>query len=350
MSRRRRGDEDEPLEEASGEGDDARSEDEALEGEVLDVDGPPRAADEEDDGDGEILPLAQDGGVLVRQDLLGRYIAEVNRFERLDADTEHALARRWREEGDAEAAQRLVTSHLRLVVAIALSFRRAFANVLDLIQEGNLGLMEAVERFDPFKGTRLSTYATWWIRSRIVRYLLDNWRLVRVGTTNARRKLLYNLRAEKERLEAQGITPTSKLLADNLGTSEEDVVAVDAALGAGDYSLDAPLGEDGTATAKDFLAGGAASPEAEVAGSDFLAKLHAALDELEPSLSERERALLRERLLADEPLTLQDLADRDGVSREAVRQSEQRLIGKIRDWLAERLPEAEGLSLEPPRD
>lgn len=326
--------------------------DEPLEGEVLDIDGPPPGEDDDESSpeSGELVPLAGKGGVLVRQDLLGRYIAEVNRFERLDAETEHDLARRWREEGDVDAAQRLVTSHLRLVVAIALSFRRAFANVLDLIQEGNLGLMEAVDRFDPFKGTRLSTYATWWIRSRIVRYLLDNWRLVRVGTTNARRKLLYNLRAEKERLEAQGVTPTTKLLADNLGTSEEDVVAVDRALGAADYSLDAPLGEDGTATAKDFLPGESTSPEAEVAGSDFLAKLHAALDELEPELTERERALLRERLLADEPVTLQDLADRDGVSREAVRQSEQRLVGKIRDWLAERLPEADGLSLEPPRD
>jgi RNA polymerase sigma-32 factor len=321
--------------------------DAALEGEVLDVEGAPTADDDDHDSS---VPLPAGKGVLVRQDLLGRYIAEVNRFERLDPETEHALAVRWREEGDTEAAQRLVTSHLRLVVGIALSFRRAFANVLDLVQEGNLGLMEAVERFDPFKGNRLSTYATWWIRSRMVRFLLDNWRLVRVGTTNARRKLLYNLRAEKERLEAQGIAPTSKLLADNLGTSEADVVAVDRALGAGDLSIDAPLGDAGTASPKDFLPGPGASPEAEAVESDFLAKLHAAIDEFEPGLSDRERSLLRERLLADEPVTLQDLADRDGVSREAVRQSEQRLIGKLRDFLMERLPEADELSLEPRPD
>ena len=325
-----------------------KEDDQVLEGEVLDVEGPPEAGDDELD-DGEV-PLPAGGGVLVRQDLLGRYIAEVNRFEKLDPETEHELAVRWREHGDRDAAQRLVTSHLRLVVGIALSFRRAFANVLDLVQEGNVGLMEAVDRFDPFKGNRLSTYATWWIRSRMVRYLLDNWRLVRVGTTNARRKLLYNLRAEKERLEAQGIVPTTKLLADNLGTSEEDVVAVDRALGAGDLSIDAPVGESGTASPKDFLPGPDAGPEAEAVESDFLGKLHAAIDEFEPDLSVRERALLRERLLADEPLTLQDLADRDGVSREAVRQSEQRLITKLRAFLLERLPEAGALSLEPRAD
>jgi len=319
----------------------AEPEDEAvLEGEVLD-------GEEDEEPDDGSVPLPAGGGVLVRQDLLGRYIAEVNRFERLDPETEHSLALRWHEEGDKEAAQQLVTSHLRLVVGIALSFRRAFTNVLDLIQEGNLGLMEAVERFDPFKGTRLSTYATWWIRSRMVRYLLDNWRLVRVGTTNARRKLLYNLRAEKERLESQGIVPTSKLLADNLGTTEEDVVAVDRALGAGDRSIDAPMGEAGTASPKDFLPGPGASPEDQAAESDFLGKLHALIDELEPSLSARERSLLRERLLADQPVTLQDLADRDGVSREAVRQSEVRLIGKLREFLTERFPEAAGFNLEP---
>jgi len=315
------------------------------EGEVLEAENRPEGGDG-GDADGSV-PLPAGGGVLVRQDLLGRYIAEVKRFERLDPETEHALAVRWREQGDAEAAQQLVTSHLRLVVGIALSFRRAFTNVLDLIQEGNLGLMEAVDRFDPFKGTRLSTYATWWIRSRMVRYLLDNWRLVRVGTTNARRKLLYNLRAEKDRLEAQGIVPTSRLLADNLGTTEEDVVAVDRALGAGDLSIDAPVGPSGTASPQDFLPGPGASPEDEVAERDFLGKLHAAIDEFEPGLSIRERSLLRERLLAEEPVTLQDLADRDGVSREAVRQSEKRLIDKLRDYLTEHLPEAGELNLEP---
>lgn len=328
--------------------DESPDDEQVLEGEVLDVEGAPRSDDDElDDG---AVPLPAGGGVLVRQDLLGRYIAEVNRFEKLDPETEHELAVRWRVDGDTAAAQRLVTSHLRLVVGIALSFRRAFANVLDLIQEGNLGLMEAVERFDPFMGNRLSTYATWWIRSRMVRYLLDNWRLVRVGTTNARRKLLYNLRSEKERLESQGIVPTTKLLADNLGTSEADVVAVDRALGAGDLSIDAPMGESGTASPKDFLPGPDAGPEAEAVESDFLSKLHAVIDEFEPGLSVREQALLRERLLADEPLTLQDLADRDGVSREAVRQSEQRLIARLRDFLIDRLPEAAGLNLEPGRD
>jgi len=226
------------------------------------------------------------------------------------------------------------------VVAVAMGFRRAIANVLDLIQEGNLGLIEAVERFDPAMGTRLSTYATWWIRSRIVKYLLDNWRLVRVGTTNARRKLLYNLRTEKERLERLGITATPRLIAERLGTTEEDVVAVSRALGASDQSLDAPLGEETETTRGDLLAGSGPSPEEEAASAQLSQRLRAALDEFSSGLSHREEALMRERLLADDPVTLQELATREGVTREAVRQSEARLLARLRKFLQERMPEA----------
>ncbi|MEM7244987.1 MAG: sigma-70 family RNA polymerase sigma factor [Acidobacteriota bacterium] len=293
--------------------------------------------------DGPEVPLADGGGVLLKQDLLSRYMAEVARYERLTPEAEHELALAWHEEGDQAAAARLVTSHLRLVVSIALSFRRAFTNVLDLIQEGNVGLIEAVQRFDPLKGTRLSTYATWWIRSRIVRYLLDNWRLVRVGTTNARRKLLFNLRDEKARLEAQGIVPTPKRLAARLGTSTEDVIAVDQALGARDVSLDLPATDDGGSPRSELLPGPSVNPEAAAAGTDFLERFHAVIDDFAQGLKPREEMLLRERLLADEPLTLQDIADREGVTREAVRQSEKRLVDRLRETLRERLPEAEDI-------
>lgn len=286
-----------------------------------------------------LVPLSGRSGVLVR-DALTRYLADVNRFPRLLPEEEHDLAVQYRLDGDREALARLVTSNLRLVVAVALSFRRAFANVLDLIQEGNLGLLEAIERFDPYQGTRLSTYATWWIRSRIVKYLLDNWRLVRVGTTNARRKLLYNLRQEKERLEAQGIVPTPRLLAKRLGTTQEDVVAVDFALGAGDLSLDAPVSDESDARRGDFLASDAPSPERQAVEADMRAQLREAIAEFSAGLPPREAALLAERLLADEPITLQAIADREGVTREAVRQSEQRLTARLRGFLAERFPDA----------
>ncbi len=300
-------------------------------------------ADEGEHGE-QIIPLAGGQAVLVR-DALTRYLSEVSRYPRLSPDEEHDLAVRWTEHRDREALAALVTGNLRLVVAVALSFRRAFANVLDLIQEGNMGLLEAAERFDPYKGTRLSTYATFWIRSRIVRYLLDNWRLVRVGTTNARRKLIYGLRQERERLEREGITPTPKLLAAAFGATEEDVVAVGQALGARDASLDAPVGEDGKSTAGDVTPGDAPSPERLAAEADFRDKLARALDDFSRGASERELALLRERLMADEPVTLQDLADREGVTREAIRQTEVRLVARLRDYMLEHFPEAADIHL-----
>jgi RNA polymerase sigma-32 factor len=293
------------------------------------------------DEKGEWLVALKGGGALVRRDPLSVYLAEINRYERLTAEEEHALAVRWYEDRDPEAAARLVVSHLGLVVAVAMSFRRAIANVLDLIQEGNLGLLEAVQRFEPGHGARLSTYATWWIRSRIVKYLLDNWRLVRVGTTNARRKLLYNLRREKALLESQGVVPSPKLLAARLGTSTADVVAVDCALGATDVSLDAPLGPEGGATRGDVVpAQGDATPETLATEADMRERLHQVLAELDGSLSPRERSLLHERLMADDPVTLQSLADREGVTCEAVRQSEKRLLQRLRAHLLDRLPEA----------
>lgn len=322
--------------------------DTVLEGEIVDsplpealLADPEAAADEALAAAVPEVILARGTGTLVRRDALSRYLAEIARFERLTPEEENRLALRYRDHGDTEAAARLVTSNLRLVVAVAFSFRRTVANLLDLVQEGNIGLMEAVERFDPARGARLSTYATWWIRSRIVKYLLDNWRLVRVGTTNARRKLLYNLQREKARLLEQGIEPTPRLLADRLGTSTEDVEAVDRALGASDVSLDAPVGDEGTTTRGELLGDVAsATPEEQVAGAELRQKLAAVLAEFRKDLSPRDLALLDERLLADSPLTLQEIAAREGVTREAVRQSETRLQARLKAFIAERLPEA----------
>lgn len=191
---------------------------------------------------------------LVPLDPLAAYLAEIRKYKPLSAEEEHELAVRYRETGDVESAYVLVTSNLQQVVAIAMTFKREFQNLLDLIQEGNIGLMHAVKKFDPFRGIRLPTYASWWIKAYILKYILDNWRLVKVGTTNIRRKLLYNLRKEKQKLEEAGFYPSTRLLAEKFGTSETNIVAVERSIGATDVSLQAPAGgEDGRSMVIDIL-------------------------------------------------------------------------------------------------
>jgi RNA polymerase sigma-32 factor len=273
------------------------------------------------------------GRGLVPADPFRRYMTEVRRYPALDRDEERELARRFRATGDREALFRLVTSNLMLVVRIALSFRRAARNLLDLVQEGNLGLLAAIDRFDPEVGVRLPTYAAWWVRAYIVKFLLDNVRLVRVGTTNARRKLLRNLRQEKAKLEARGFEVGPKMLAEHFGVSINDVRDVEKALHARDVSLDAPLGDEEDRTRADLLAATGPSVEEAVARRELQEKVRAAIDRFREGLSERERAILDERLVAEEPVTLQAIGDRFGTSREAVRQAEARLVSRLRTFL-----------------
>ncbi len=274
---------------------------------------------------------------LVPLDPLRRYLAEIRKYAPLTREEEVQLVRRYQESGDREALFRLVTANLMLVVRVAFSFRRAARNVLDLIQEGNLGLLQAIERFDPGLGVRLPTYAVWWIRAYIVKYLLDNVRLVRVGTTNARRKLLYNLRQEKAKLEAQGFAVGPRLLAEHFGVSEQDVVDVEAALQSREVSLDAPLGEDEGSTRADLLAAPAPTAEEEVARRELREKTQALIARFREKLGEKERAILDLRILAEEPLTLQALGDRFGTTREAVRQVEARLLARLKTYLKDHL-------------
>ena len=190
---------------------------------------------------------------LVVSDPLQAYINEVKQYRELTAEEEYSLAVKYGKEGDADAAYKLVTSNLMLVVRIVMKFKREFQNLLDLIQEGNTGLMYAVKKFDPFKGVRLPAYATWWIKAYILKYIMDNWRMVKVGTTNTRRKLLYNLQKEKDRLLAEGFSPTPKLLAAHFDVSQEEIVEVDKSLGASDVSLYSPAGDDEQGTLIDIL-------------------------------------------------------------------------------------------------
>lgn len=284
---------------------------------------------------GALVPRGRQA--LVPSDPLARYLLEVKRFAPLDPVEESALARRYRDTGDQEAAARLISHNLLLVVKLALMYRRALHNPMDLVQEGNVGLLEALKRFDPEQGVRFNTYAAWWIKAYILKFLLDNARLVRVGTTNARRKLLYNLRREQRKLEAQGVKPTPRLLAERFGVSETDVIDVDRALSHQDLSTDQPVGEEGSATIGDLMSAEQEPIDQQVIAREMKQRIDDALTEFRRELSERDQALLDARLAAVESATLQELGDRFGVTREAMRQAEAKLKQRLALFLRQRL-------------
>ena len=292
-------------------------------------------------------PPPRAGRALVPSDPFRRYLSEVRKYPALSREEEQELSRRYSATGDREALFRLVTSNLMQVVRVALSFRRAARNLLDLVQEGNLGLLAAIERFDPELGVRLPTYAVWWIRAYIVKFLLDNVRLVRVGTTNARRKLLRNLRQEKARLEAAGVEVGPKMLADHFNVSEADVMDVERALHSQDVSLDAPLGDSEDRTRGDLMAASGPTVEEDVARRELQAKVKAAIDRFRHGLGDRERTILDERLLSDDPATLQAIGDRFGTTREAVRQAETRLMARLKEHLMEEIGDLESIRVGP---
>jgi RNA polymerase sigma-32 factor len=275
-------------------------------------------------------------------DALSRYMAELRHHAPISREEEHALAVRWVEQGDVDAARRLVLSNLRLVVKIAMEYRRTWTQVLDLIQEGNVGLLQAVQRFDPYLGVKVSSYAAYWIRAYILKYLLDNIRLVRLGTTRAQRKLFFRLNKEKRELERAGFEVEPRLIAERLDVSEADVIDMEQRLGQSDLSLEAPVREEeGSASYGDFLASPAPSAEETVADQElrrvFLEKVH----EFAATLDERERRIVAERILAEEPRTLQDMGDEFGVTRERVRQLEARVVSRLREYLKENLVDFE---------
>ena len=274
---------------------------------------------------------------LVTRDALGAYLAEIRKYAILSREEEHELALRYHETGDSEAAMRLITSNLRLVVMVAREYQRAIHNLLDLIQEGNVGLLEAVKQFDPHRGVRLPSYAVWWIRAYVIRYVMNNFRLVKVGTTQAQRRLFFNLQKEKVRLEREGFTPTAKLIAENLGVKEKEVIEMDLRMGASEVSADTPLGPDTDTTIIDLLPQDSATAEDEVADREFYSLMKTKLGEFQDTLEGREYEIFTERLLAEDPLTLQELGERYGVSRERVRQIEEGLRKRLREFLVQQL-------------
>lgn len=266
-------------------------------------------------------------------DTLRHYLRQVTRYPRLTREEEMELATRYREYGDTEAAYRLVTGNLRLVVHIAFEYRRTYLNLLDLVQEGNIGLMQAAKKFDPLRGVPFSSYAAWWIRAYMLKHLLDHWSIVKVGTTNARRRLFFNLKKEKERLELQGISPGPRLLAETFDSTEQDVIDVSRALEAKDLSLDAPLTSESDRQVWETIPVADPPPDESVAQAELKEILRDKLEAFSRQLKDRERYVLTQRLVADEPATLQAVGDHFGITREAVRLIEKKVIAKLRDYL-----------------
>jgi RNA polymerase sigma-32 factor len=280
--------------------------------------------------------------ILTAESGLTRYLEEIRRFPMLEPQDEYMLAKRWREHGDRDAAHKLVTSHLRLVAKIAMGYRGYGLPISEVISEGNVGLMQAVKRFEPEKGFRLATYAMWWIKAAIQEYILRSWSLVKMGTTANQKKLFFNLRKAKSKisaLEEGDLRPDQvKLIAKRLGVTEQDVVDMNRRLG-GDVSLNAPIREDGDSGEwQDWLVDDVSTDqETRLAESEESDNRRKALGEALSVLNERERRIFEARRLADDPVTLEDLAAEFRISRERVRQIEVRAFEKVRNAVRHRV-------------
>jgi RNA polymerase sigma-32 factor len=291
--------------------------------------------------EGGIVARAAALPVITAESGLARYLHEIRRFPMLEPREEFMLAKRWREHGDHEAAHKLVTSHLRLAAKIAMGYRGYGMPISEVISEGNVGLMQAVKRFDPDRGFRLATYAMWWVRASIQEYILRSWSLVKMGTTANQKKLFFNLRKAKSRisaLEEGDMRPEQvKLIAKRLGVTEREVVEMNRRLG-GDASLNAPIRQEGEAGEwQDWLVDESTSQEENLAASEEAENRHKALVDSLSVLNERERRIFEARRLVDEPLTLEDLANEFGVSRERVRQIEVRAFEKVQNAVKNRI-------------
>jgi len=279
-------------------------------------------------------------GQVVPYDPLQRYLYEINRYSLLTSEEEKTLLTRYHQTPDSDLAYKITTSNLRLVVKIAMEFQRYWMqNLLDLIQEGNIGLMQAIKKFDPFRGIKFSYYASFWIKAYILKFIMDNWKLVKIGTTQAQRKLFYNLKKEKGRLLAQGIEPAPKLLSEKFSVSEKEIIEMDQRLGEWELSLDAPVAEDSSVDHKSILPDKKASPERTLSEMELKNIFKTKLQNFQKGLSQRENIIFEKRILSDEPLTLQDLGDQFHVSRERVRQLEQKLLKKVKTYLEKELPD-----------
>jgi RNA polymerase sigma-32 factor len=264
---------------------------------------------------------------------LQQYLAEVRRYPYLSKEEELLLFHEYQTQGSREAAVKLIMANLRVSVAIASEYLHTGADHMDLIQEGNVGLMQAIKKFDPSKNVRFYAYAAWWSRAYILRYLLNNFRLVKIGTTQDQRKLFYNLKKEKSKLEREGYAPDTKLLADRLHVRERDVIEMDQRLGNWELSLDQPIGEEQDSTLLDILPSQQAAADDVIADNELRVLFRKKLAEFAKTLDEREEDILRNRLLSENPLTLDDLGEKYGITKERTRQLEARIITRLRDYM-----------------
>jgi RNA polymerase sigma-32 factor len=277
---------------------------------------------------------------LVKYDPLQKYLTEISRYGLITREEEKELSIRFQENGDTEAACILVTSNLRLVVKIAMEFQRIWMqNLLDLIQEGNIGLMQAVRKFDPYKDVKFSYYASFWIKAYILKFIMDNWRLVKIGTTQGQRKLFFKLKKEKQKLVDDGFDPKPKLLSERLGVSEKEVVDMEQRLEGWDLSLDEPVREDSNTERIELLDTDQISVDDMVAKKEMEALLHDKIDEFRKTLTPRENDIFNTRIFSDSPITLQELGNQYGISRERIRQVEKKIITNMKDYFKEHIPD-----------
>jgi len=291
--------------------------------------------------DDEIAPLksdtepsaSEDQKSLAPYDPLRRYLAEVRRYPFLSKEEELQLVHEFQSTGNREAAIKLILSNLRVGVAIAREYKHSHVDTLDLIQEGNVGLMQAIRKFDPTKGVRFYSYAAWWVRAYILRYLLNNHRLVKIGTTQDQRKLFYNLNKEKRNLERQGFVTDPKLLADRLHVREREVVEMEQRLGSWDVSLDAPLSPDTQDTLMEVLPSQSAPVDEHLAEEELRELFRRKLAVFAATLDDRYADILRNRILSENPMTLDDIGRKYNISRERARQLEEKIIKRLREYL-----------------
>ncbi|MFQ5588033.1 MAG: RNA polymerase factor sigma-32 [Nitrospiria bacterium] len=290
------------------------------------------------------IPPRIDQRALSTYDPLHGYLAEIRKYPFLSREEEHALAVRFREKGDLDAVTQLILSHLRLSVSIALEYKRLPFNTMDLIQEGNVGLMQAVKKYDPYKNARVATYAAWWIRAYILKYILQNWRLVRIGTTEVQRKLFFRLSKEREALEKRGMVATPKLLADQLEVKEKEVIEMTQRLEGHEVSLSMPVGDNEESAYGDLLPSHQEGTEESLGKKQLKSLFHQKLRAFSKRLNTREIEILSERILSEPPKTLDTFAQRYEISKERVRQIEANLLKKLKKYMKEEISDFEHLS------
>ena len=287
-------------------------------------------------------PIKPEERALVPYDPLQMYLLEIKRYRLLTREEEVELSIRYREHNDERAAYTLITSNLRLVVKIAMDFHRYWTkNLLDLIQEGNLGLLQAVKKFDPYRGIKFSYYASFWIKAYMLKYVMDNWKLVKIGTTQSQRKLFFNLAKERDKLIAQGFKPEPKLLAERLDVKEEEVIEMSQRLGGWEVSLSSPVGEDSREAFGALLPDPAMDIDEQLSEDQRRNIFSSKLKKFRKTLSGKEADIFDNRIMAEKPLTLQELGDRYSISRERVRQIQEKIVKNLKKWLKDEIPNFE---------